>query len=145
VGANPSAARYAGIDVERSIVLTMLLSGGLAGLAGGVQVVSLAPYNFTTGFTVGYGFDSIAVTMLGALHPFGVVMASFLFGLMDAGSRLMQLRTRVPIDIVSIMQGLILMFVAAKEMVRRLYRIPVRVEEGPINLGRLWAGERGGE
>ena len=145
VGANPSAARYAGISVERSIVLTMMLSGALAGLAGGVQVVSLKPYNFTTGFNVGYGFDSIAVTMLGGLHPFGVVLASFLFGVMDAGAPLMQLRTRVPIDIITIVQGLLLMFVAAHQIIRSLYRIRARAEEGPVNLGQLWGGERGSE
>lgn len=145
VGANPSAARYAGINVERTIVLTMMLSGALAGLAGGIQVVSLKPYNFTTGFNVGYGFDSIAVTMLGGLHPFGVVLASFLFGVMDAGAPLMQLRTRAPIDIITIIQGLLLMFVAANQIIRSLYRIRARAEEGPVNLGQLWGGERGSE
>jgi simple sugar transport system permease protein len=145
VGANPSAARYAGINVGRNIVLTMMLSGALAGLAGGVQVVGLAPYNFTTGFNVGYGFDSIAVTMLGSLHPFGVMLASFLFGIMDSGGRIMQLRTRAPIDILTILQGLLLMFVAAHQIIRAIYRIRVRAEEGPVNLGRLWAGESAGE
>jgi len=144
VGANPSAARYAGINVERNIVLTMMLSGALAGFAGGVQVVGLHPYNFTTGFNVGYGFDSIAVTMLGGLHPFGVVLASFLFGIMDAGGRFMQLRTRAPIDILTIVQGLLLMFVAARQIIIGLYRIRARAEEGPVSFGRLWAGERAG-
>jgi simple sugar transport system permease protein len=142
VGVNPSAARYAGINVERNIVLTMVFSGALSGLAGGIQVLGLEPYNFTTGFNVGYGFDSIAVGMLGGLHPFGVTVAAILFGAMDAGARLMQLRTKVPIDIITIVQGLILMFVAAHQIVRGLYRIRVRVdEEGPIvNLGRMWGG-----
>jgi simple sugar transport system permease protein len=143
VGANPSAARYAGINVERNIVLTMMLSGALAGFAGAVQVTGLKPYNFTTGFNVGYGFDSIAVTMLGGLHPFGVVLASIFFGILDAGGRFMQLRTRAPIDIVTIVQGLLLMFVAAKQIVTSLYRIRAKVEEGPVSFGRLWAGERG--
>jgi simple sugar transport system permease protein len=145
VGANPSAARYAGINVERNIILTMMLSGGLAGFAGGVQVLGLKPYNFTTGFNVGYGFDSIAVTMLGGLHPFGVVPASFVFGIMDAGGRLMQLRTRAPIDVLTIIQGLLLMFVAANQIIRSLYRIRARAEGGPVNLGQLWGGERGSE
>jgi len=144
VGANPSAARYAGINVERNIVLTMMLSGALAGFAGGVQVVGQHPYNFTTGFNVGYGFDSIAVTMLGGLHPFGVVLASFLFGIMDAGGRFMQLRTRAPLDILTIVQCLLLMFGAAKQIVSSLYRIRARADEGPVSFGRLWAGERGG-
>lgn len=141
VGANPGAARYAGINVERNIVLTMTLSGALAGLGGAIQVLGLAPYNFTTGFNVGLGFDSIAVAVLGGIHPFGVVLSSFLFGAMDAGSRLMQLRTKVPIDIVTIVQGLILTFVAADQIVRRLFRIRAEVEEGPVKLSELWGGE----
>ncbi|MGH2620978.1 MAG: ABC transporter permease, partial [Anaerolineales bacterium] len=128
VGANPSAARYAGINVELNIVRTMALSGALGGLAGGIQVLGLAPYNFTTGFNVGYGFDSIAVAVLGSIHPFGVTLAAILFGAMDAGSRLMQLRTKVPIDIITIVQGLILTFVAANQIIRAIYRIRVRAE-----------------
>ncbi|MCZ6528699.1 MAG: ABC transporter permease [Chloroflexi bacterium] len=141
VGANPSAARYAGINVEFNIVRTMALSGALAGLGGGIQVLGLAPYNFTTGFNVGLGFDSIAVAVLGSIHPFGVALAALLFGAMDAGARLMQLRTKVPIDIVTIVQGLILAFVAADQIIRRLYRIRAETEEGPVNLSELWGGE----
>lgn len=141
VGANPSAARYAGINVEYNIVLTMVISGALAGLGGGIQVLGLAPFNFTTGFNVGLGFDSIAVAVLGGIHPFGVALSAFLFGAMDAGSRLMQLRTRVPIDIVTIAQGLILAFVAADQIIRGLYRIRVEAEEGPVSLSELWGGE----
>lgn len=140
VGSNPGAARYAGINVGRNIVLAMLLSGALAGLGGGIQTLGLSPYNFTIGFNVGLGFDSIAVAVLGALHPFGVTLSAFLFGAMDAGSRLMQLRTKVPIDIVTIVQGLILTFVAADQIIRRMYRIRARKEEGPVSLAEQWGG-----
>ena len=141
VGANPSAARYAGINVEWNIVYTMVLSGALAGLGGSIQVLGLAPYNFTTGFNVGLGFDSIAVAVLGGIHPFGVVLSAFLFGAMDAGARLMQLRTKVPADIVTIAQGLILAFVAANAIIRTIYRIRAETEEGPVKLSELWGGE----
>jgi ABC-type uncharacterized transport system permease subunit len=141
VGANPSAARYAGINVEGTIILTMTISGALAGLGGAIQVMGLAPFNFTTGFNVGLGFDSIAVAVLGGIHPFGVTLSAFLFGAMDAGSRLMQLRTKVPIDIVTIVQGLILMFVAADQIVRNIFRIRAETEEGPVRLSDLWGGE----
>jgi simple sugar transport system permease protein len=146
VGANPSAARYAGIKVEFNIVLTMLISGALAGLAGGIQVIGLAPYNFTTGFNVGLGFDSIAVAVLGAISPFGIALSALLFGAMDAGARLMQLRTRVPADIITVTQGLILAFVAADQIIRGLYRIKARgpVAEGKIHLSETWGGNRGG-
>jgi simple sugar transport system permease protein len=123
VGANPEAARYIGINIGRHMVRTMFLSGALAGLAGAVQVMGLPPYTFTIGFNVGYGFDSIAVAVLGGLQPLGVIFSALLFGAMNAGAHTMQLRTRVPIDIVSILQGLILMFVGANQIVRKIYHI----------------------
>ncbi|MEX1246861.1 MAG: ABC transporter permease [Anaerolineales bacterium] len=142
VGANPHAARYAGINVPFNTVLTMAISGALAGLAGGIQVLGLAPYNFTTGFNVGLGFDSIAVAVLGAIHPFGIALSSLLFGAMDAGSRLMQLRTKVPADVITITQGLILAFVAADQIIRGLYRIRVKADhaEKKISLSETWGG-----
>lgn len=142
VGANPNAARYAGINVEMNIVRTMAISGALGGLAGGIQVLGLAPFNFTTGFNVGFGFDSIAVAVLGSIHPFGVTLSAILFGAMDSGARLMQLRTKVPIDIITIVQGLILAFVAANQIIRTIYRIRVRAEEGPVSLSQFWGGGR---
>ena len=140
VGANASAARYVGIRVECNIVLTMAFSGALAGLAGAVQVMGLPPYNFTTGFNVGYGFDSIAVAVLGNSHPLGVVFSALLFGALNAGAGIMQLRTRVPIDIISILQGLILMFVAADQIIRRIYRIPLPSTDKISSLSQGWGG-----
>jgi general nucleoside transport system permease protein len=140
VGLNLHAAQYAGIHVNRTIVLTMMLSGGLAGMAGAVQVMGLPPYNFTTGFNVGYGFDSIAVAVLGSIHPFGITLSAFLFGAMDAGARLMQLRARVPIEMINILQGLILMFVAANQIIRSLYRIRAQKKEEVVNLSQTWGG-----
>lgn len=140
VGTNLHAARYAGVHVNRIIVLTMALSGGLAGLAGAIQVMGLPPYNFTTGFNVGSGFDSIAVAVLGSIHPVGVAFSAFLFGAMDAGARLMQLRARVPIDIITILQGLILMFVAADRIIRTIYHIRARKSMEGVNLTQSWGG-----
>ena len=79
VGTNESAAQYAGINVSRNIVVTMLLSGALAGAAGAIDVIGLNRY-FAPGFSIGYGFDSIAVAVLGKNHPLGVILAAFLFG-----------------------------------------------------------------
>lgn len=140
VGMNLHAAHYAGMNVNRTIVLTMALSGGLAGLAGAVQVMGLPPYNFTTGFNVGYGFDSIAVAVLGSIHPLGITISAFLFGAMDAGARLMQLRARVPIEMITILQGLILMFVAAHQIIRSIYHIPARPQAETVNLSQSWGG-----
>jgi simple sugar transport system permease protein len=125
VGLNPTAARFAGIPVGRTIVLTMLLSGGLAGLAGGIEVLGVNYYH-TPAFSTGYGFDSIAVALLGRSHPFGVVPAALLFAALRAGATRMQFVSQIPIDVISVVQGVILLLVAADELVRRLYRIGPR-------------------
>lgn len=140
VGLSASAARYAGIQVERITVLTMTFSGALAGLGGAIQVLGLLGY-FTTGFNVGLGFDSIAVAMLGGNHPVGVMMGATLFGIMDSGARKMQLNTQVPLNIVVVIQGLILLFVAAPLLVKQLYRLrAVGVQEGTM-LSASWGKE----
>jgi general nucleoside transport system permease protein len=121
-GLNPSAARYAGISLGRTLVLTMALSGGLAGLAGAIEVLGVNYYH-TPGFSSGYGFDSIAVALLGKSHPLGVLPAALLFGALRAGATRMQFVSQIPIDIISVVQGIILLLVAAEELVRRLYRL----------------------
>lgn len=121
VGLNPHAARYAGIPIVRTTVLTMAMSGFLAGLAGAVQVTGLN-YRHELSFNLGYGFDAIAIALLGKVHPFGVVLAAFLFGALRNGASRMQFLTQVPVDLISVIQALILMFVAAEAIVRALYR-----------------------
>jgi simple sugar transport system permease protein len=137
VGANPSAARYAGIAVGRIITLTMALSGLLAGLAGAVEVVALN-YRHTVSFNVGYGFDAITIALLGRTHPAGVVAAAFLFGGMRNGATQMQFLTQVPADIISVIQALILLFVAADGIIRWLYRI--KRTDTRLVLTRGWGG-----
>jgi general nucleoside transport system permease protein len=127
VGANPNAARYAGIAVGRTMVIAMAFSGGLAGLGASLEVVGLNFYH-TAGFSVGYGFDSIAVALLGRSHPFGVVPSALMFGALRAGATRMQFVSQIPVDIISIVQGIILVLVAADELIRRLYGIGRRRE-----------------
>ncbi|MHB8807933.1 MAG: ABC transporter permease, partial [Anaerolineaceae bacterium] len=100
VGSNPNGARYAGINTTRSTVIAMSLAGSLAGLAGANEVLGLN-YRLVPSFSSGYGFDSIALALLGKNHPFGVVLSALLFGFLRNGSRQMQLKSGVPIDIVS--------------------------------------------
>ena len=127
VGANPDAAKYAGINVKRTIVLTMALSGLLAGLAGTIEVTALN-YRHELGFSVGYGFDAIAIALLGKTHPLGVVIAAILFGAMRNGATRMQFLTQIPVDIISVIQALILLLVAADAIIRYLYRLRAREE-----------------
>ena len=122
VGANPHAARYAGMSVARTIVLAMALSGGLAGLAGAIEVQGVNYYH-TPGFSVGYGFDSIAIALLGRASPIGVIPAALLFGGLRAGASRMQFLTQIPVDIIQVIQALVLIFVAAPMIVRWLYRL----------------------
>lgn len=137
VGANPDAAKYAGINVKRTIVITMALSGALAGLAGAIEVTALN-YRHELGFSVGYGFDAIAIALLGKTNPFGVVLAAILFGAMRNGATRMQFLTQIPVDIISVIQALILLFVAADAIIRFVYRIRVREER--VILTRGWGG-----
>lgn len=122
VGANPHAARYAGINVGGSVVLAMALAGGLGGLAGAIEVTG-ANYYHTPGFSVGYGFDSIAIALLARAHPLGVIPAALLFGGLRAGSSRMQFLAQIPVDIIQVIQALVLMFVAAPVIIRWLYRL----------------------
>jgi len=119
VGQNPEAARYGGISVRRNIVLAMVISGGLAGAAGAVQVLGLQ-YKFLDIFTfTGYGFDGIAVALLGRNHPLGVLAAACLFGTLARGAILMQSIARIPKEIIGIVQATIVLVVAADEIIRR--------------------------
>jgi simple sugar transport system permease protein len=136
VGANPDAARYAGMSITRNFVLAMALSGALAGLAGTSQVLGV-DYWVGQGFSAGYGFDSIAIALLGKSHPWGVVAAALLFGALRSGATRMQSLAGIPIDIISIIQGLVIMFVAAPAIIRWIYRIRIERAED-IVLTRGW-------
>lgn len=122
VGANPDAAKYSGMSITRNIVLVMVLSGALAGLAGSAQVLGV-DYWVGQGFSSGYGFDAIALALLGKSHPVGVVLSGLLFGFLRSGAISMQSMARIPIDIISVIQGLVIIFVAAPAIIRWLYRI----------------------
>ena len=137
VGANRFAAQYAGISVARIFVLTMAIAGGLAGISGAVEVLGLQ-HNLPAFFSAGYGFDSIAVALLARSDPIGVIPSAFLFGALRNGADLMELRSGVSKQIISIIQALILLFVAAPEIIRALYRIrkpETAIEETPLTQG----------
>jgi ABC-type uncharacterized transport system permease subunit len=137
VGSNPDGARYAGMNIVRNFVMVMAMSGALAGLAGASQVLGIDHW-VGQGFSAGYGFDSIAVAMLGQSHPFGVVLAALLFGTLRSGATRMQSMAGIPIDIISIIQGLVIVFVAAPAVIRWIYRIRVARTEATV-LTRGWS------
>ncbi|HEY9153170.1 MAG TPA: hypothetical protein VIN60_09825, partial [Anaerolineales bacterium] len=135
VGSNPNAAKYAGMSIVKNFVLVMALSGALAGLAGAAQVLGTDHW-IGQGFSAGYGYDSIALALLGNSHPFGVVLAALLFGILRSGATSMQSLAGIPIDIISVIQSLIIIFVAAPEIIRWLYRLrTIRVEQTVLTRG----------
>jgi len=138
-GSNPNAARYAGINTGRWIFLTMSLAGALAGLAGTNEVLGVN-HNLAMAFSSGYGFDSIALALLGRSHPLGVVLASLFFGTLRSGARRMQVVSGIPIDIISVIQAMILAFMAAPAIIRTIYRLRQPAEAGEEVLVRGWGG-----
>ena len=122
VGQNPNAAKYAGMSITRNIVIAMCLSGALAGLAGANEVQGVN-HNLAYAFSSGYGFDSIALALLGKSHPAGVVGAALLFGTLRSGATRMQNIARIPVDIIDIILALVIAFIAAPAIIRFLYRL----------------------
>jgi ABC-type uncharacterized transport system permease subunit len=139
VGANPNAARYAGMSIVGTTVLAMSLSGALGGLAGTNEVLGVN-HNLAMAFSAGYGFDSIALALLGKSHPLGVVLAALLFGTLRNGATRMQVAAGIPIDIISILQALILAFVAAPAIIRTIYRLRAPAEAEETIFARGWGG-----
>ncbi len=109
LGASPLAARFAGVKSAREIMTVMLLSGGIAGLAGAVEVIGLR-YRLYDRFSPGYGYDGIAVALLANSNPLGVVVSSGFFGALRAGANSMQQSTGIETSIVLIIQALTILF-----------------------------------
>jgi simple sugar transport system permease protein len=123
VGLNPNASRYAGINVPRHIVLSLLLSGAFCGLAGAIQIYGLHHRMFTdgsaTGFTGSAGFNGIVVALFGQLHPLGAIPASFLFGALIVGANKLQRVMQVPSSFIIALNGLVVVFVVSADYWRR--------------------------
>ena len=140
VGANPDAARAAGMSPTRTTIVVMALAGGLSGLGGANQLASITPSLFP-GFASGLGFDGIAIALVGRGKPMGVVVASFVFAALRTGGRSMQVVTQTPIDIIVVIQALVIAFIAAPALVRALYRLRTRRPTGAADMfAKGWGG-----
>jgi simple sugar transport system permease protein len=141
VGTNPNAARYAGMGVNRTIVLVMALSGALAGLAGAGEITGTTGF-LSPGVFVNLGFDSIAIALLARANPFGIILTSVLWGSMLSGAGLMQQEADLSIDAVRIIQALVLLLVAADVVVRTIFRLRDRAATAleTTQLGSNWGG-----
>lgn len=119
VGYNASAAENAGINVSWRIILAMGLSGSLAALAGAERVLGgIGQDRYLSGLMADYGFDGIAVALLGKNHPAGVVIAAILFGALRAGAMRMQFMAHVPSQVIVIAQAIIIVLIAAENIFR---------------------------
>lgn len=123
VGQNPHASRYAGIKVQRYMVLALLLSGAFAGLAGATQVFGVNYRMITdgssSGFTGSAGFNGIVAALFGQLHPLWSIPASILFGALLVGANKMQRIVQVPSALIIALNGLVVVFVVSSEIIRR--------------------------
>jgi ABC-type uncharacterized transport system permease subunit len=136
VGTNPHAANYAGVNVNRIIILAMVFSGGFAGLAAASEVAG-TNYFFQPGTFAFIGFDGIAIALLARGNPIAIIPAALLWGSLLAGAPLMQQEADVSIDVVRVIQAMVLLFVAADAIVRYLFRLR---DTGGTSLGPAATG-----
>jgi len=115
VGANESAAVYAGINVDRNIIIAMALGGALAGFVGINEIMGFN-HRILLNFQFGYGFTGIAVSLIGRNHPFGILLASLLFGILYQGGAELAFETQtIDRHMVVLIQGLVILFAGALE------------------------------
>lgn len=129
IGANPRAARTAGMNVSRGYITVMLISGALAGLAGVTQLAGTEKI-LDADIAGSIGFDAITVALLGRSKPWGTFFAAILFGAFKAGGTSMAVNADVSIDIVAVVQSLIVLFIAAPPLIRSIFRIKAVSREG---------------
>lgn len=122
VGHNPRAARFAGMNPDRIHWVVMALAGGLAALGGIAQLAGVQG-RITPGFSAGLGFEGITVALLARSNPLSVIAAGLLFGGLRAGGLAMQAETQISLDLVTVLQSMIVIFIAAPALIRSLYRI----------------------
>lgn len=123
VGFNPRAAEFAGMRPSRMYWSILMLGGAMAGLGGILTISGLDPHRLTGGFSAGLGFDGITVALLGRSSPIGIVAAALLFGALEAGGLRMQADTQTSLDLVTVVQAMVVIFIAAPALIRSIYRV----------------------
>ncbi len=121
-GFNVKGSLYSGIDVKRTMIISMLVSGGLAGMAGAVEILGVHN-RLLEGFSPGYGYDAIAVSLIANLNPFGIVFSAFFFGALRNAASNLQIELGIPVSFVYIIQGLAILFVIGSKGMARFISI----------------------
>lgn len=118
VGLNRNAAEFAGMKVKRNMIFSFALSGAFGGLAGMVQISGIQ-FRLISGFASNYGFDALAVALLGHLHPLGIGIAALFFGALRTGAGTMQRAVQIPASMIFVIQGLVILFVLIEGTIRK--------------------------
>ncbi|MCX4474444.1 L-arabinose transporter permease protein [Micromonospora sp. MW-13] len=139
VGANPDAARTAGISVSKTYVLMMAIAGLLAGLGGSQMVLGSTANALTPLVVAQIGFDGILVALLGRVKPWGVLLAALLFGALQAGGNRMQSYSGISLELVTVLQALIVIFIAAPALVKAIFQLrAARAARLQTSLAKGW-------
>jgi simple sugar transport system permease protein len=136
VGQNPNAAKCGGINLPRTYLIAFCISGALAGLAGANEILGMS-HCLSNAISPGYGFESISLSILGGNHPIGVVLASLLFGALRSGATHMQNIARIPLEIITVVQALVIALIAAPRIVQTVFHIGGKAGERLV-LTRGW-------
>ena len=112
VGLNSTAARFNGFPVRRFVLISFVISGAIAGLGGGVELLG-AQFRLINGYAAGYGFDGVAMALIGQLHPIATIFAAIFFAALRAGATTMQAAVGVPTSVSDIIQALVIVFTVA--------------------------------
>lgn len=120
-GSNPTAARYAGINVGRSVLLAVAVSGALAGIAGAVEILGVF-HRLQAGVASDYGYTAIPIALVGKTLPSATLLAALLFAALSVGATMMQLNAAVPLPVVMLLQGCIVLFVVGSEALRPWFK-----------------------
>ena len=139
VGANPDAARTAGISVTKTYVLVMVFAGMLAGFGGSTMVLGTTATALTPLVIAQIGFDGILVALLGRVKPWGVLLAALLFGALQAGGNRMQSYSGISLELVTVLQALIVIFIAAPALVKTIFQLrAARAARLQTSLAKGW-------
>jgi len=135
VGKNKDAARFHGIPVEKRMVFAFFLSGAIAGLAGAVEIAGIH-HHYLDQFSPGYGYDAITVALVALLNPFGVLISGTLFGALKTGIMDMSVYAQIPRQLATLINGIVVLFIAGKSMIESSYERIVKGKEHVFDTGK---------